>query len=82
MLVELWDAAGTTQLARQAVLIQRDGDLMDSSAGSTELQFPGLAAGSYQVLVRHRNHLDIRTLNAVALNTATATLVDLGLPAT
>ncbi|MCB1621773.1 MAG: hypothetical protein KDI44_13655 [Thiothrix sp.] len=82
MLIELWNASGDTQLARQAVLIQRDGDLMDSSSGSTTLQFPDLPAGSYQVLVRHRNHLDIRTLNAVALNTTTATLVDLTLPAT
>ncbi len=82
MLVELWDANGTTLMARQATLVQSDGDLMDSTSGSVALQFPNLAAGDYQIALRHRNHLDIRTLNAVSLNTSTVTLVDFTLPTT
>ncbi|MEZ5448370.1 MAG: hypothetical protein R3E89_04945 [Thiolinea sp.] len=82
MLVELWDAAGSTLLAHQAALIQRDGDLMDAATGSTDLVFPEVGKGDYQVVVRHRNHLDMRTLEAVPLNTATTTLVDFTLPGT
>ncbi|WP_020560198.1 GEVED domain-containing protein [Thiofilum flexile] len=82
MLVELWDSSGNTVLARQAALIQRDGDLMSSSSGNLELQFPNLADGNYQVALHHRNHLAIRTLNAVSLNSSTATLVDFTLPTT
>uniref|UniRef100_UPI000594989D GEVED domain-containing protein n=1 Tax=Thiofilum flexile TaxID=125627 RepID=UPI000594989D len=82
VLVELLDSTGTTVVARQAALLQRDGDLMDSSSGSVELQFAGLTAGDYQIILRHRNHLDIRTLNAVSLNTSTVTLVDFTLSST
>ncbi|WP_020560199.1 GEVED domain-containing protein [Thiofilum flexile] len=82
ILVELRDASGTTVLARQAALLQRDGDLMESSSASLVLQFPTLTSGDYQIVLRHRNHLDIRTLNAVSLNTNTATLVDFTLPTT
>ncbi|WP_020559268.1 DUF4347 domain-containing protein [Thiofilum flexile] len=82
VLVELWDASGTTVLARQAALLQRDGDVMNSTTGGRDLYFPNLAAGNYQIALRHRNHLDIRTLNAVSLNTNTTTLVDFTLPTT
>ena len=40
------------------------------------LGFANLNQGQYHVAIRHRNHLSIRTLNAVSLSASSATQVD------
>ncbi|HPY40618.1 MAG TPA: right-handed parallel beta-helix repeat-containing protein, partial [Thiolinea sp.] len=74
ILVELRDPANpNTIVASKAALLQRDGDVVDASTGSSSLNFK-VAAGNYLVSVRHRNHLGVRTANAVALGSAAASV--------
>lgn len=55
-----------TVLATKCVLLQRDGDVVDTD-GASPVTF-ALPPGSYRVAIRHRNHLGCMTLDAVALN--------------
>lgn len=72
ILVELRDSTNSnTVLASKAALVQRDGDVLDAVTGSSLLNFK-LAAGSYYVSLRHRNHLGVRTVNPVALGSILA----------
>ncbi len=54
-------------LATRSALLQRDGDVVDVD-GSSPLHFPSVAAGDYLVAVRHRNHLGVMSVEAIALN--------------
>ena len=73
VIVELRDpATPATRLATKAALLQRDGNIVDLD-GSSNLKIPGLADGNYHIMIRHRNHLGIRTGTAQALsNTVTS----------
>jgi len=71
--VELRDATTPTSiLAAQSGLITRSGDII--GADGAPLRF-SVAAGSYHVAVRHRNHLGVMTAAPVAL-AASPTTVD------
>lgn len=52
-------------LQTRAALLQKDGDIVDLD-GVSGLWMPG-DSGSYHIGVGHRNHLSIRTANALAL---------------
>jgi hypothetical protein len=55
--------------ASRAALIQRDGDVV-ATDGVSAVPF-SVAAGTYRVALRHRNHLGVMTLNGLALTTTT-----------
>ncbi len=59
------------QTSRSA-LLQRDGDVV-ATDGTSPVPF-NVAAGTYRVALRHRNHLGVMTLNGVALSTTTTTV--------
>ena len=65
----------STIVATRAVVLQRDGDLVDAQTGNNVLHFANVAAGNYYVSVRHRNHLAIMSDSALGLS-ATAVTVD------
>lgn len=76
VLIELRSNANSkTILQRKAALVQRDGDVVEASTGSTTISMPGALPGSYYVAIRHRNHLGVMTASALSLK-ATPTLVD------
>lgn len=80
VVVELRDnTTPSTILQTRCALIQRDGDVV-ATDGTSPVQF-SLAAGTYQVALRHRTHLGAMTLTGVALS-GTNTTVDLSSPAT
>ncbi len=71
--VELRDPVDNTLvLGTQSVLLQRDGDLVDVEMN--EVKFHGFASGDYNLVIRHRNHLGISTLNAHTLDHSTSIL--------
>ena len=77
VLVELHNSAAPgTIVARKAALIQRDGDVVESSTGSATLTFTGTPAGSYYVVLKHRNHLGVMTSTAIALGSGSPVLID------
>lgn len=71
--LRLMEASNTT-IATRSGLVQRDGDVVDLD-GISPLTFDGVAAGNYYVVLRHRNHLGIMTLDRQALSNTT-TIVD------
>jgi hypothetical protein len=58
-----------TVLSTRAALLQRDGDIVDVD-GTSAVTF-NIAPDNYYVAIRHRNHLGMRTANAVSLPNAT-----------
>ncbi len=83
ILVEIRDATTPTTIkARKAVLLQRDGDVMDAATGETTLSFQGLTKGNYYVTARHRNHLGVMTAAPIALANSPIAAVDFGKPST
>ena len=67
VLVELRDATTpATIIARRAVLLQADGDIVETDGTSAVLFEVG--QGNYHVAVRHRNHLSVRTKNTESLS--------------
>ena len=65
-------STGYPVVATHSALVQRDGDVVGMD-GTSPVSFT-LAAGSYHVAVRHRNHLGIMTANPVALTGSTTTV--------
>ncbi len=62
--VELRDGNNSSQIvATQSALLQRDGDIVGMD-GVSPLVFEGLNVSSVYVVLRHRNHLGIRTASA------------------
>ena len=60
MLLEVRDGTNERNiLLSQAVLIQRDGDIVSSDTASKLFSYDGLAAGEYYLSLRHRNHMGV-----------------------
>ena len=80
VILELRDpATPSVRVATRAVLIQRDGDVVDLD-GTSSVAFSALN-GNYHVAIRHRNHLGVMSAAPLALNNSPVPL-DLTLPAT
>jgi hypothetical protein len=74
--VELRDASNpVTVLKTRAALVQRDGDVVEASDGTTPVTFTGAVGTSYYVSIKHRNHLGAMTATAITM-AATGTIVD------
>lgn len=81
MKVELRNAANNTQVAGSLpVLLQANGNVI-LPTGEQTLRFPTVPAGTYYVVVDHRNHLGAMTASAVDLS-ALGTLIDFTAPST
>lgn len=79
--VELRDATDPTVVRdTRSALVQRDGDIVEVD-GVSQLIFNQVQAGSYYVVVKHRNHLGVMSKSPVALS-AVATVVDFRLSST
>ena len=78
LLVELRDANDNTQIvAQKAALLLADGNVVNTDG--TTLSLENVASNqNYFIVVRHRNHLDIMSNNAVSL--ASNTTFDMSLP--
>jgi len=73
VIVELRSTATpSTIVASCAALVQRDGDVV-ALDGTSPVSI-AIAAGTYHVAVRHRNHLGVMTLGGVALSSTPATV--------
>jgi hypothetical protein len=69
--VELRSPASTV-ISTKSVLIQRDGDIVETDMSS--VKFRGHNAGNYSFAFRHRNHLGIATSSAIALTSSPTVL--------
>ena len=55
-------------LHTKSALIQRDGDIVESSDGTSSLSFNNLTKNSYYISVKHRNHLGVMTASPVSFS--------------
>lgn len=62
--VEIRDNGNSTISTRSA-LLQRDGDIVDTDGGN--VKFSAVPNGDYDVVVRHRNHLGIKSATNITL---------------
>jgi hypothetical protein len=69
---QLHRASDSVVISTRAVLVQRDGDIVDTD-GVSPVNFAGNAAGNYYVSFRHRNHLGVRSAATLSLAKTTAT---------
>lgn len=68
VLLELRDqSTPSTVIARRAAFVREDGRIVGLD-GVSEANFPGVNSGSYYLVVRHRNHLGMRTSVTIALD--------------
>lgn len=76
VLVELHDATTpSTIVARRACFVREDGQLVDLDK-SPNITFTGVGANNYYIVVKHRNHLTIRSSSTVFVNGATPVTYD------
>lgn len=69
VLVELrTGTAAGTRVARRAAFVKSNGSVVDMD-GVSAVGFPGVAPGSYYLVVRHRNHLAVMSAAPVAVGT-------------
>jgi hypothetical protein len=72
ILLEVRSGTGpATRVARRAAFLKSDGSVVDTN-GSTRVAIPGIAAGSYYLVVQHRIHIAVMSASPVALNDSTA----------
>jgi hypothetical protein len=71
----------TTIISSRAVMLLRNGNLVDAQTGATTLHFANVKPGNYYVSVRHRNHLGVISASPLSLS-STEKLVDFTLSTT
>lgn len=64
--VQLHDGITGTVVSTRAVLLQRDGDIVETD-GVSPVNMAGNSIGNYYISVRHRNHLGVRTPAAFSI---------------
>ncbi len=69
----------TSVVATRSALLQRDGDIVDLD-GSSSLAFANLMPDNYFIVLRHRNHFGVRTLNTFALSETVNPTIDFSDP--
>lgn len=79
--VEVLDASDVV-IATRSALLQRDGDIVDIDGGNSAVSFEGLALGDYSVVVRHRNHLGVKSASTVSMSPGTTATYDFTTAAT
>lgn len=71
--VQLHDGTTGNVVSTRSVLLQRDGDLVETD-GVSPVNMAGNVIGNYYISVRHRNHLAIRSLGNIALAKTTTSV--------
>ena len=64
--VQLHDGITGAVVSTRAVLLQKDGDVVETD-GVSPVNMAGNAGGNYYISIRHRNHLGVRSLNNMPL---------------
>jgi len=77
VLVSLRSTATGADVARAAALLLADGTLLDPTSGAALARARPASAGTYHIVVRHRNHLAAMTAFAVSLSSAAPSVYDM-----
>ena len=75
--IELRNAlTNSTVVANKRALMQRDGDIVSCTDGTSPVYFPTVANGNYYVSIKHRNHLGVMSLNAISFSGCSISSID------
>jgi hypothetical protein len=74
--VELRSSASGPSVAQRSFFLRSNGSIVDTDGTTTDLEIPGMADGSYYIVVRHRNHLAVMSAEAQALNSSSPSTYD------
>ena len=69
---DITDAVVSTRSA----LLQRDGDIIDIDGGNSAVSFEGITLDNYTIVVRHRNHLGVKSSGIVSMSPGTTAVYD------
>lgn len=74
--IEIRESADSPEfIIGKSALLQRDGDLVEVD-GVSPIQLPVITAGNYYLVVQHRNHLGVRSANALFFSPTTPVVID------
>ena len=73
--LEIRDSADAVVSTRSA-LLQRDGDIIDIDGGNSAVSFEGITLDNYTIVVRHRNHLGVKSSGIVSMSPGTTAVYD------
>ncbi len=74
--VELRSSASGPAVVQRSFFLKSDGSIVETDGTTTDLMIPGVAAGDYFILVKHRNHLAIMSAAAQTLGSTSTSLYD------
>jgi len=75
ILVELRSTDTGSAVASKSAFLHKDGRIVNDDASSGVIEVDAVA-GDYYIVIKHRNHLAVMSMNLVTLSTATSTLYD------
>lgn len=75
ILVELRETPSGSAIASKSALLRKDGRIVGDD-GTTEYITMDVAAGSYYVVMKHRNHITVMSASTVTLSSTSSTLYD------
>ena len=73
--LEIRDSADEVVSTRSA-LLQRDGDIIDIDGSNSAVSFEGITLDNYTIVVRHRNHLGVKSSGIVSMSPGTTAVYD------
>ena len=73
--LEIRDSADAVVSTRSA-LLQRDGDIIDIDGSNSAVSFEGITLDNYTIVVRHRNHLCVKSSGIVSMSPGTTAVYD------
>ena len=73
--LEIRDSADAVVSTRSA-LLQRDGDIIDIDGSNSAVSFEGITIDNYTIVVRHRNHLGVKSSGIVSMSPGTTAVYD------
>ena len=73
--LEIRDSADAVVSTRSA-LLQRDGDIIDIDGSNSAVSFEGITLDNYTIVVRHRNHLGVKSSGIVSISPGTTAVYD------
>ena len=73
--LEIRDSTDAVVSTRSA-LLQRDGDIIDIDGSNSAVSFEGITLDNYTIVVRHRNHLGVKSSGIVSMSPGTTAVYD------
>ncbi|MBD3377781.1 hypothetical protein GF406_22315 [candidate division KSB1 bacterium] len=68
VLVLLRDPSTHSPLASRSLLLRKDGKIVEIDGSNATLGFTNLAAGDYEIVIKHRNHLGIMASQVIGFS--------------